>query len=119
MGAINFAQGLIVNSILTNTAPATTYQGKFAVRSDSFSSNTFTIFAGANNYVHTYVSGGTVTFGGNTVNITTATYDNNSGIVTVTTGTGHGAQVGDVVQVANITWSCPGNKVYPSFNTNN
>ena len=117
-GAIEFARDLVFNNILTNTAPGTTYQGKFAVRSDGFSSNTFTIFTGANSYVHTYVSGGTVTFGGNTVNITSATYDNNAGIVTVTTGTGHGANVGDIVQVANITWSCSlGNKVYPEVLT--
>ena len=36
------------------------------------------------------------------------------GIVTVTTVRTHGAVVGDIVQVANITWSCSlGNKVYP------
>ena len=35
-------------------------------------------------------------------------------MVSVTTATPHGASVGDIVQVANITWSCSlGSKVYP------
>ncbi len=104
----------VTASVLAKSPVATTYQGKFAVLTDGLTANTLTIFTGANNYVHTYVSGGTVTFGGNTVNITTATYNNNSGLVTVTTASPHGAVVGDIVQVANITWSCSlGNKVYP------
>ena len=64
------------------------------------------------------MSGGTVTFGGNTINITTATYNNTSGMVTVTTATPHGAVAGDIVEVANITWSCSlGTKVYPDIST--
>ena len=62
----------------------------------------------------TYVRGGTVAVGATTINISTATYNNASGIVTVTTVSPHGAVVGDIAQVANITWSCSlGNKVYP------
>ena len=76
-------------NVLNKTAPSQTYQGKFAVLSDGYSANTFTIFTGANNYVHTYVSGGTVTVGGTTVNVSTATYNNSSGIVTVTTSSPH------------------------------
>ena len=118
LAAINFAKTLSVVNVLGNTAPGTTYQGKFAVRTQGLTANTLTIFTGANNYVHTYVSGGTVTFGGNTVNITTATYDNVTGMVTVTTSTPHGAVAGDIVEVANITWSCSlGNKVYPEIKT--
>ena len=106
------------NTIPTPLTSSNSYQGKFAVRTEGLSANTLTIFAGANSYVHTYVSGGTVTFGGNTINITTATYNNTSGMVTVTTATPHGAVAGDIVEVANITWSCSlGNKVYPEIKT--
>ena len=98
-------------SLLTSS---NSYQGKFAVLADGFGANTFTIFTGANDYTHTYVSGGTVTVGSTTINISTATYNKASGIVTVTTVSPHGAVVGDIVQVANITWSCSlGNKIYP------
>ena len=115
--ALDYAKSL-VNSVLQNQTVATTFQGKFAVRSDGLSATTLTIFTGPNNFVHTYVSGGTVSFNGNTVNITSATYDNNSGMVSVTTATPHGASVGDIVQVANITWSCSlGTKVYPEVAT--
>ena len=113
LAAIAYAKTVTAN-VLNKTTPASTYQGKFAVLSDGLSANTFTIFTGANDYVHTYVSGGTVTVGATTINISTATYNNASGIVTVTTVSPHGAVVGDIVQVANITWSCSlGNKVYP------
>ena len=113
LAAIAYAKTVTAN-VLNKTAPSQTYQGKFAVLSDGYTANTFTIFTGANNYVHTYVSGGTVTVGGTTVNVSTATYNNSSGIVTVTTSSPHGAVVGDIVTVANITWSCSlGNKIYP------
>ena len=113
LAAIAYAKTVTAN-VLNKTTPSSTYQGKFAVLSDGFSANTFTIFTGANDYVHTYVSGGTVTVGATTINISTATYNNASGIVTVTTVSPHGAVVGDIAQVANITWSCSlGNKVYP------
>ena len=111
--ALGYAK-TIVNQVLQNQTVASSFQAKFAVRSEGLSSNTLTIFTGPNEYVHTYVSGGTVTAGGNTVNITSATYDNTSGMVSITTATPHGASAGDIVQVLNITWSCSlGSKVYP------
>ena len=70
--ALDYAK-LLVNSVLQNQTVSTLYQGKFAVRSEGLTATTLTIFTGPNDYVHTYVSGGTVTFGGNTVNITSAT----------------------------------------------
>ena len=74
MAAIAYAKTVTAN-VLNKSAPSSTYQGKFAVLSDGFSANTFTIFTGANDYVHTYVSGGTVTVGATTINISTATYN--------------------------------------------
>ena len=115
LAAIAHAKTVTANVLNKSTLTSSnSYQGKFAVLSDGFGANTFTIFTGANDYVHTYVSGGTVTVGSTTVNISTATYNNASGIVTITTSSPHGAVVGDIVQVANITWNCSlGNKIYP------
>ena len=114
MASLNFAKALHAKTI-TNTVETTLYQGKFAVR-PGFSLNTLSINTGSNEYAHTYISGGTVTFNGITHNVSTATYNNTNGIVTITTATNHGAIAGDIVTVANILWNCSlGNKIYPEI----
>ena len=117
LAAITFAKALH-QKVITNTTETTLYQGKFAVRQIGLGANTLSINAGSNEYVHTYVSGGTVTFDGQTHNVTGSTYDNINGIITITTATPHGAVANDIITVANITWNCSlGNKVYPDIAT--
>ena len=113
LAAITFAKALHAK-VITNVMETTLYQGQFAVRTIGLGANTISINTGSNNYAHTYVSGGTVTFNGVAHTITGATYDHVNGVVTITTATTHGAVAGDIVTVANITWNCSlGNKVYP------
>ena len=117
LAAITFAKALHAK-VITNTTETTLYQGKFAVRTIGLGANTLSINAGSNEYAHTYVSGGTVTFDGVTHNVTGATYDHLNGIITITTATPHGAVASDIITVANITWNCSlGNKVYPDIST--
>ena len=117
LAAITFAKALHAK-VITNTTETTLYQGKFAVRQIGLGANTLSINAGSNEYVHTYVSGGTVTFDGQTHNVTGSTYDNINGIITITTATPHGAVANDIITVANITWNCSlGDKVYPDIAT--
>tara|TARA_B100000683_G_scaffold45922_1_gene42462 strand:- start:476 stop:7219 length:6744 start_codon:yes stop_codon:yes gene_type:complete len=114
LAAITFAKALH-GKVITNVMETTLYQGSFAVRTLGLSPTTLTINTGANpEYAHTYVSGGTVTFGGQTHNVSSATYDHINGIVSITTATPHGAVAGSIIQVANILWNCSlGNKIYP------
>jgi len=84
--------------------------------------NEFKIFVGPSRFVHNYVSGGTVHFGGNTYNITNLVYDQDgTGEVTITTSGAHGLTEDDTVRLANILLSCTidnvvTQKIYPSFN---
>ena len=84
--------------------------------------STFKIYLGPSRFVHTYVSGGTVTYNSQTVNITNFVYDNIvSGEATVTIDTPLANLVEDAtVQIADITLECvvdgvTTQKVYPSF----
>jgi hypothetical protein len=83
----------------------------------------FKIYIGPSRFVHTYVSGGTVTFNGTAYNITGFTYDNVvTGEATITTSIPVAALVEDsIVQLAGIVVSCNidgvvTQKTYPSFN---
>ena len=82
----------------------------------------FKIYLGPSSFVHTYVSGGTVTFNGTAYNITGFTYDNIvTGEATITTSIPVASLVEDsVVRLADILVSCEINgvvtqKTYPSF----
>ena len=81
------------------------------------SGNSFDIYLGLSTFPHTYVSGGTVTFGGSTYNITGFTWDNAvTGVATVTTASAVGANEDDTVKLADLLISCAnGQKIYPSF----
>jgi hypothetical protein len=83
----------------------------------------FKIYLGTSTFAHTYVSGGTVTFGGTAYNITGFTYDNVvTGEATITTSIPVASLVDDsIVRLADIVVSCVINgvvtqKTYPSFN---
>jgi len=83
----------------------------------------FKVFAGTSTFVHTYVSGGTVTVTatGNTYNISNFEYDNTTGVATITTSSNPGLVEDDTVQLADILVSCVISgevveKTYPSWN---
>ena len=86
------------------------------------SGNDFKIYLGTSRFEHTYDAAnptGTVTFGGNTYNITDFIYDASiNGVATVTTSVAiPSLNEDDTVQLAGIEVSCEnGTKVYPSFN---
>ena len=106
----------IVNSVVQNI-DLLTQSKRFAVESDNLTTNTFQVAVGTSTVVHTYVSGGTVTFGGNTFNISGFNYDNVTGKGIITTTTGHGLGAGDIVVLDSITFECTGyegTKLYPT-----
>ena len=84
--------------------------------------NSFKVFLGANRFTHTYVSGGTATFGGVTYNITNFVYDNlitGTAVVTVNASIPNIAE-DDTVQLDDILFECDidgvtTQKKYPSF----
>ena len=83
----------------------------------------FKLFLGPSRFVHDYVSGGTVTFGGSTYNITSFVYDNTvTGAATITTDSAIPGLANDsIVQLADILLECTVDnvvtqKTYPSFN---
>ena len=86
------------------------------------SGNDFKIYLGTSRFEHTYDNQnptGTVTFGGNTYNITDFIYDASvTGVATITTAVQIPSLVeDDTVQLAGIEVTCDnGTKVYPSFN---
>ena len=106
----------IVNSVVQNI-DLLTQSKRFAVESANLTTNTFQVAVGTSTVVHTYVSGGTVTFGGNTYNISGFNYNNVTGKGIITTSTAHGLGSGDVVVLDNIVFECTGyegTKVYPT-----
>ena len=82
----------------------------------------FKIYLGTSRFAHTYVSGGTVTAGGNTYNVTNFVYDHNvTGAATITIDSAPAFAEDDTILLADLTVSCVidgvvTQKVYPSFN---
>jgi len=106
----------IVNSVVQNI-DLLTQSKRFAVESDNLATNIFQVDVGTSTVVHTYISGGTVTFGGNTYNISGFNYDNVTGKGIITTTSAHGLGAGDVVVLDAITFECTGyegTKLYPT-----
>ena len=86
----------------------------------NISGNSFDIYLGQTTATHTYISGGTVTFGGTSTSITGFTYDNIvTGVATVTTSAPIAGLVEDsIVKLADILLECDaGQKVYPSYSS--
>ena len=80
--------------------------------------STFKVFIGLAEQEHTYVSGGTVTFGGTTVNVTNFVYDNNvTGNATITTASPiAGLAEDDIIKLEGLTLECDaGQKIYPAY----
>jgi len=88
---------------------------------NNVSGSTFSVYTVPNSFPHTYVSGGTVTFGGNTYNVSNFTYNNVTGVGTITTASPiSGLANGNTVKVENILVSCSqGQKLYPGFSIPN
>ena len=67
----------------------------------------FKVYLGTSRFAHTYVSGGTVTFNGVTVNVTDFIYDHNvTGEATITVDNPHGASDDDTILLADLVVSC-------------
>ena len=83
--------------------------------------SSFDVYTQPNSFTHTYVSGGTVTYGGNVYNVSNFVYNNATGVGTITTSAAiTGLNAGDTVKVENILVSCSqGEKLYPGFNIPN
>jgi hypothetical protein len=81
--------------------------------------NTFDIFLGTLDHPNTYVSGGTITFSGNSYNISDFVYDTSiTGVATITTTAAAISTLSedDTVQLADILISCSaGQKIYPAY----
>ena len=93
----------------------------FAVYNLNASANTFDIYLGTTDHANTYVSGGTVTFGGTSYAISNFVYDNSlTGVATITTTAAAISALSedDVVKLADILISCSaGQKIYPSYSS--
>ena len=86
----------------------------------NISGNSFDIFIGLAEQEHTYVSGGTVKFGGNTYNVTNFTYSNaGTGVATITTDSPVTSLTeDDHIKLENLLLSCDaGQKIYPSYSS--
>jgi len=97
--------------------PQVPTSGIFNVKSSSAATK-LNFFLAPSDIEHTYVSGGTVkhatpTSVGSATEITAASYDNVTGLITITS-TGHGLIVNDLVQVQGMQFTCStGSKAYP------
>tara|TARA_B100000900_G_scaffold393633_1_gene390302 strand:- start:1583 stop:11662 length:10080 start_codon:yes stop_codon:yes gene_type:complete len=84
--------------------------------------SSFRIFLGTSRFVHTYISGGTVTFAGNTYTVTNFQYDNfvtGTALITVSNSIPNIAE-DSVIQLADVLVECDidgvtTQKTYPSF----
>jgi len=106
----------IVNQVISNV-DLLTQSKRFAVTPNNLATNTFEVNVGVSTVVHTYVTGGTITFGGNTFDVSNFAYNNITGLAVVTTTTAHGLSSGDVVVIENVVFECAGyegTKIYPT-----
>jgi len=89
------------------------YSGGNFYQVTSSGAGTATFNIGATPQPHTYASGGTITFGATEYNVSNATYDNVTGILTIT-HSGPAISIGSSVFVSSLTFSCNGDtRVFP------
>ena len=93
----------------------------FEVSNVNSANKTFEVRTNPNDFVHTYVSGGTVTFGNTEFTVSNLTYNNFSGVGIVEVTVAPTFTDGDTVKIEDIIVSCEVNgvvsqKEYPSFN---
>ena len=91
------------------------------VESVDSSTNTFAVRTAPNEFTHTYVSGGKVTYEGVEYTVNGFTYDNTTGLGTITTTSAVAdLKDGHTVKVEDLVISCvQGQKIYPGFNIPN
>ena len=90
--------------------------GNYFTITEIVDTDTFKVNVGITDQAHAYVSGGTIDFSDSTapVNVTSATYNNSTGVLEVTTASPHDTYVGHSVFISNLTFSCSGdNRVFP------
>ena len=90
--------------------------GNYFTVTEVVNSDTFKVNVGSTGQAHAYVSGGTVDFSDSTaaVNVTSATYNNVTGVLEITTASPHDSYVGHSVFISNLTFSCSGdNRIFP------
>ena len=114
--------GTTANSIKHLPQSAHTFV-RSASNSLSVGGDEFKIYLGTSRFIHTYVSGGTVTFGGSSYNVTNFVYDNFiTGTATITIDTSiPGISEDNIIQLADLVVECDidgvtTQKTYPSFN---
>jgi len=93
----------------------------FEVSAVDTGANTFEVHTNPNNFVHTYVSGGTVSYSGTEFTVTDLNYNNFTGVGTITIDSSPTFTDGQTVKIEDIIVSCTVNgvssqKEYPSFN---
>ena len=111
---LDAAQETIVQNVIDDLN-VVAWHTDFVVDDVSLTTTQFRIYVGKNIYVHTYVSGGTVTkASGATVAITNFVYNESTGYAIVTTGT-HGLEAGDIVDITDVTLSCTSSGTTSTF----
>ena len=114
---LDAAQETIITAVI-NQLNEVAYHTDFIVREDNLTSNSFEIYVGTSDIVHTYVEGGLVTkSNGSRLTITNFVYNESTGIATVTTTNGHGLTVGDEVDITDITVQCTHPGASPNTST--
>jgi hypothetical protein len=90
--------------------------GNYFTITEIVDADTFKVNVGTTDQAHTYVSGGTVDFSDSTapVNVDTATYNESTGVLEITTVTPHDSYVGHSVFISGLVFSCSGdNRTFP------
>ena len=90
--------------------------GNYFAITEIVDADTFKVNVGTTAQAHAYVSGGTVDFSDSTapLNVSSASYDETTGVLTITTDAPHDSYVGHSVFISNLTFSCNGdNRVFP------
>jgi hypothetical protein len=89
------------------------YSGGNFFNTTAASAGSATVNVGVTDQAHTYVSGGTITFGGSDYAITNAVYTHGTGQLVIT-HSGPDAGVGTSTFIKNLTFSCSGdNRIFP------
>jgi hypothetical protein len=103
-------------SISTQAFPSGRYGFDFFIDKVN-TDGSFEVYVGPSTLPHTYVGGGVVV--DRAVGVTTATYDNTTGITTIK-ATGLSIETGDLVKIRNLEFSCPSGSgtttLYPTGN---
>jgi hypothetical protein len=105
---------VIACTLGTKTYPVTTPSTGFTVLGTGLTGDTFEVNLGTSAIAHTYVSGGFLS-AGSRIAVTAATYDNGTGIMSVSVATAHGLSASDPIDLYGLKFTCAyGVHVYPA-----